>query len=67
MKRLLLILLQKRKPEIKWRRTPDHPGWYVSWEAGRGFTELFWPGDADTFERPLRKEAQYLGPFTLPL
>jgi hypothetical protein len=65
MKRLLTIL--KRKHEIKWRPFPDPSGWYLSWEPGRGFDELFWPGDADTFERPLRKEAHYLGPFTLPL
>ena len=66
MKRLL-ALFRKRKPEIKWREQPDHCGWYLSYEKARGFDELFWPGDDDTFERPLRSEAKYLGPFFLPL
>lgn len=64
----ITAIFKKKKPDIRWHDRPVQPGWYVSFEHGRGFDELYWPGDDDTtFELNLRKEAKYLGPFQLPL
>jgi hypothetical protein len=64
----LFALFKKKKPEIKWHHYPAQRGWYLSFEHGRGFDELYWPGaDDDSFEFHHRRDAKYLGPFQLPL
>lgn len=59
---------RRTKPEIKWHSYPQQPGWYLSFAHGRGFDELYWPGDDDmTFEFQHREGTSYLGPFQLPI
>ena len=64
---LLSYLFPRKLPRAEWHNRPTRRGWWLSFERGRGFDELYWSGEDDSFEIPLRREAQYFGPFNLPL
>lgn len=59
---------KRKPPAASWKSSPDHAGWWVSFERGRGFDILYWAGDEDpTFEVNRSPRTKYFGPFSLPL
>jgi hypothetical protein len=59
---------RRKKVEARWHRKPSEPGFYVSFQRGRGFDVFFWPGfDDPAFEIRLSDKTIYFGPFKIPL
>jgi hypothetical protein len=66
--KLLTKILRNKKPTPVWSAVPKYAGWYVVFQRGRGLDIIYYSGELEDdpcFE--LSDEANYFGPFQLPL